>query len=510
MTQIVETIGRSAILAAASNYQSVAEALMELVDNAFDKRYGRYLTIYIHVNKSRDHLEVLDCGGEGMNAAGLQEWIRWGEGPAHIAQDIGQYRIGGKLAAVYLAEDLEVVSRKSGEQQVWKFHDPHWGSRTDALTASPVTEVDMSGIRWLAGPPKEGEGFTRVTLRGLKDHRYEVSILKQRLATTYRALIQDGTCRIMVDKDIVTPFEIPWSSSIEMREIVRTRVCKGVYVQGRVGAIDRDRLPEARGVRLKAGVRTEFNGRMITEGEEFGHNLAGKGNLQRAYGEITISGDGLKPNQLKNGWPYDNIAWKALADCIHDEMQPLVTALARISEAQQVSRDERKRANNASRRVADALRRLRSSVQHGAASPNGLTSDVVTPGGRRSPTPRENPPVAPGPDPSEPRKRKPVQNPTPPPEDPVGRLLRRADKMPKVDFDRLGNQTPRIQMREEDDGVQTIVINTDYPLYQSMGGNEDYVFESLVAHFVQQETVSVVEANALFDQIIWLDKEGGR
>lgn len=82
--------------------------------------------------------------------------------------------------------------------------------------------------------------------------------------------------------------------------------------------------------------------------------------------------------------------------------------------------------------------------------------------------------------------------------------------MPKVDFDRLGNQTPRIQMREEDDGAQTIVINTDYPLYQSMGGNEDYVFESLVAHFVQQETASVSEANALFDQIIWLDKEGGR
>lgn len=32
MTQIIETIGRSAILAAASNYQSVADALMELVE----------------------------------------------------------------------------------------------------------------------------------------------------------------------------------------------------------------------------------------------------------------------------------------------------------------------------------------------------------------------------------------------------------------------------------------------------------------------------------------------
>ena len=509
MTQIIETIGRSAILAAASNYQSVAEAVMELVDNAFDKRYGRHLTICINVNKSRDHLEVLDCGGEGMNAAGLQEWIRWGEGPEHHAQDIGQYRIGGKLAAVYLAEELEVVSRKSGEQEAWKFHDPHWGSRTDALTSSQIAEVDISSMRWPARAPQEGEGFTRVTLRGLKDHRYEVSILKQRLATTYRALIHGNACKIVVDKDAVTPFEIPWSSSVEVREVVRTQVHKGVYVQGRVGAIDRDRLPEARGVRLKAGIRTEFNGRMITEGEEFGHNLAGKGNLQRTYGEIAISGDGLKPNQLKNGWPYDNIAWKALADCIHDEMQPVVTALARISEGQQVSRDERKRANNASRRVADALRRLRSSIQHGVASPSGLT-DNVAPGGRRSPMPRENDRTAPGSETNETRKRRHVQNPTPPPEDPVGRLLRRAETMPKVDFERLGDQTPRTQKRDEDDGTQTIVVNVDYPLYQSMGGMEDYVFESLVSHFVQQEAVSTAEANTLFDQIIWLDKEGGR
>lgn len=31
MTQISETIGRSAVLAAASNYQSVSEALLELI-----------------------------------------------------------------------------------------------------------------------------------------------------------------------------------------------------------------------------------------------------------------------------------------------------------------------------------------------------------------------------------------------------------------------------------------------------------------------------------------------
>ena len=79
--------------------------------------------------------------------------------------------------------------------------------------------------------------------------------------------------------------------------------------------------------------------------------------------------------------------------------------------------------------------------------------------------------------------------------------------MPRIDYDSLGYQTPRTQWREEDDGTRAIVINKDYPLCQSLGGNEDYVFESVVAHLVYGEASSIQEANKMFDQLVWLDKE---
>ena len=57
------------------------------------------------------------------------------------------------------------------------------------------------------------------------------------------------------------------------------------------------------------------------------------------------------------------------------------------------------------------------------------------------------------------------------------------------------------------EGGRAIVINKDYPLYASMGSNEDYVFESIVLHLVyDDESQSVPEARDLFDQIVWLDK----
>ena len=181
MTEINESISRSALLAAASNYQSVAEALMELVDNPFDQRRGRHLTIDIHIDKKRDQIVIADQGGEGMNDAGLRGWIRWGEGKRHDTGDIGQYHVGGKMAAIHLAEELEIESRKAGENTIWRFHDPHWGSRTDALETF-LTEMRECDVRWPDCPPEHGVGFTQVALRGLKERRYEISILRERLS----------------------------------------------------------------------------------------------------------------------------------------------------------------------------------------------------------------------------------------------------------------------------------------------------------------------------------------
>lgn len=499
MTSIQETIGRSALLAAASNYQSVAEALMELIDNPFDKRRGRHLTIDIRIDKKRNRISITDVGGEGMNAEGLKGWIRWGEGERHATADIGQYHVGGKLAAVYLAEGLEILCRKSGESSTWRFHDPHWGSRTEALNSSPLSQVDASQLRWRSGAPKQGDGFTRVTLEGLKPHRYEVGILRERLSDTYRSLIEQGNCTMVVDGKAVEAREIPWSSSVEVVEIPREQATPGVFVHGRLGAIDRDQIPDGRGVRIPAGIRTEFNGRKITDGEEFGFKLSGKGNLQRVYGEITIQGRGLKPNQLKNGWPHDSQAWAAVEQLVHERMQPVVSHLNNLTDARPASREERKRANSARRRVQAALQRLQRLRSRGG---NRGTGHDEAPGGRKLAKPgnTRQPTHTTG------RTRRATTNPTPPPSGAVGRLLRRVNGMPSVLYDHLGEQTPRTQWREQEDGSRAVVVNKDYPLYVSLGGNEDYVFESLVTHLVYDEASSVPDARELFDQLVWLDK----
>ena len=499
MTSITETIGRSALLAAASNYQSVAEALMELIDNPFDKRWDRHLTIDVRIDKKRNRVTITDIGGEGMNDEGLQGWIRWGEGEKHTTADIGQYHVGGKLAAVYLAEGLEIVCRKAGENSTWRFHDPHWGSRTEALDSSPLSQVDERQLPWRGSAPKRGEGFTRVTLHGLKPHRYEVGILRERLSDTYRSLIEHDDCTILVDGKAVEARKLPWSSSVQVVDIPRKQVAPGVYVLGRVGAIDRDQVPDGRGVRIAAGVRTEFNGRKITDGEEFGFKLSGKGNLQRVYGEITIQGRGLKPNQLKNGWPHDSQAWTAVEQFVHERMQPVVSHLNKLTDARPASREERKRASSARRRVQAALQRLQRLRSRGG---NRGTGEETAPGGRRPPKPSSTRQPTVGIR----RTRGATTNPTPPPSDAVGRLLRRVNGMPSVLYDHLGEQTPRTQWREQEDGTRAVVINKDYPLYVSLGGNEDYVFESLVAHFVYDEASSVPDARELFDQLVWLDK----
>ncbi len=68
--------------------------MMELIDNPIDYRRGRQLTIDVTVDKRAHRIEVLDYGGEGMDEAGLRDWIQWGTGHTHLDSDIGQWHDG--------------------------------------------------------------------------------------------------------------------------------------------------------------------------------------------------------------------------------------------------------------------------------------------------------------------------------------------------------------------------------------------------------------------------------
>lgn len=183
-----------------------------------------------------------------------------------------------------------------------------------------------------------------------------------------------------------------------------------------------------------------------------------------------------------------------------EHMGPIVAHLGSISEARPATREERKRANSARQRVQDALRRLQL-LRNGNGGDPG--ADGEGPAGRKRAERSRNEEKGPR---SERGPRGPVEVRTDPPPDAVGRLLRRVGGMPQVIYDSLGQQTERTQWRDQENGGRAIVINKDYPLYASLGSNEDYVFESIVSHLVYDETQSVPEARELFDRIVWLDK----
>ena len=90
--------------------------------------------------------------------------------------------------------------------------------------------------------------------------------------------------------------------------------------------------------------------------------------------------------------------------------------------------------------------------------------------------------------------------------DAIGRLLRRVRQgVPPLEFDELG-RTARSQPRETDAGPR-IVINTDYPLYATLGETEEYLAETVFLHLLVQDaetTLSPKELGERLDQMLFL------
>ena len=65
MIPVDEPISRQAMLNLATNYSSVSEAVMELVDNPFDYRESRHLVIDVILDRDNDTIVVRDARRRG-------------------------------------------------------------------------------------------------------------------------------------------------------------------------------------------------------------------------------------------------------------------------------------------------------------------------------------------------------------------------------------------------------------------------------------------------------------
>src|SRR3989442_15679692 len=97
-TRWLESGSRSLALVLMEDFPTAADAFFELVDNPIDYRRGRQLAVTIDVDRGADRAAVQDSHGEGMDAEGIADWLPWGTGHPHTANDIGRFPKGGKAA----------------------------------------------------------------------------------------------------------------------------------------------------------------------------------------------------------------------------------------------------------------------------------------------------------------------------------------------------------------------------------------------------------------------------
>lgn len=322
-----ERISRQALISFATNYNSASEALMELIDNPIDYRGDRQLQVEIEIDKRNDRISIRDYGGEGMDLDGLRNWLNWGGGDAHDLEDIGQFHVGGKLAAMYLARKIQLTCRRAGDDRIWHFNDEDWGTREEFVDAEIREITQLSPSTWIS-QLDPGAGFVQVTLSGLQQHGFDTDVLRARITDTYEHLIERGQIVISVNQVTLSAYSLPWLQTIPRREIGPIEVQPLVFVDGFIGALDRRQLPSGQSERIPPGIRTTFNGRKVSDGETFGINLGGRGTSQRLFGTIEISGGGFRPNQNKTGWDVDSEPWGKITDQVVPVMREILADLS--------------------------------------------------------------------------------------------------------------------------------------------------------------------------------------
>jgi len=350
----IEEGSRGLAHVAMEDFPTFADALFEIADNPLDYRHGRHLNIDITIDKSHDLIVVEDTGGEGMDADGVADWLKWGTGHPHERTDIGQFHKGGKAACGYLADSVVILTRRAGRQDVWRFEDRHWHSRSDWKVFGEPVPYEETIPGHLAALPVD-VGFTRLELRDLYDRRYNVEKLRWRLGNTYRRLISNGSVTFRLNGQLVEGLDLPESSAFRRRDD-DIRLPSGRRVHTWVARLDRDALrggPE----HVRGGLRLLFQGRLISEGEYFGHNLGGQGQLASLIGEVDLNH--VDPLSNKTGFKKATPEWEEVDSALNQWLAPIIIEFRRAAEEQPISREERKRVNEVRREITEALKRMR-------------------------------------------------------------------------------------------------------------------------------------------------------
>lgn len=238
-----------------ANFPSAIDAVLELVDDGADDWEGdaQRTSIQLDIEINHDQLWVRSRGEIGMGYAELEKFLKWGL--SEKRERIGRWGQGGKAAAGYIAQGLEIECSKRGENIGWKLIDPTWGTRSTCTYFTPQ--------KFQA--PKE-EAYVVKRLFKLKKVVHYEGLIKK-LSNVYRPLLGQNKLIIWVRKGQkgrrVEPLEIPWKE----RKTFESLLPNGKRIYGDVGIIE----PGRRHVEgLKPGARCHLYGRLVTDEEFFG------------------------------------------------------------------------------------------------------------------------------------------------------------------------------------------------------------------------------------------------
>ncbi len=444
-----------------ANYRSSADALMELVDNAVDSRLpGRPLEVELSIHPA--WILVTTRGGEGMGPRDLERrYLRWGKSPKRGKNLLGQYGQGGKAAIGHLGARFSVEASRPGDEQAWRFADPDYRERS-RLKRYELQTVDKR---------VDGEvGYVRVRIDGV-DKRVDAKRLTHRLADAYRPLLTSGHLKMVVNGATLQAAPLGESDRMEFRVRAGQATLKGW-----VGTIATDH----RAVDFVPGLRCYKLGRLVTQGEFFGHATPAQSpGMGRLIGEVEIPQAPLTIN--KTDFSRDSPLWVAVEQRLHRLLAPLAKRLAKEDQPPPPA---------SALKVAEQVRRLLSQVLRIADRVELFPGSAPT--HRRGEASMKTPS-----EPLELREPSPRSAAKPGAGEPSRRgfgdiVIRPLDAA-------VRSQTAN------DHGVKQVVINSRYPLFVERHGDVWYQLETAAREVCKSmEAVSVVEYERRVNEIVML------
>ncbi len=440
-----------------ANYRTPIDAVLELVDNAVDSRVvGRPLELDITAHPGR--LVLVVVGGTGMGPAAIErDYLRWGASSKRTGDRIGRYGQGGKAAIGHLGNRFEIVASAAGDEHAFGFEDAAYRDRARLRT------YDLNARRKAVSSDL---GYVRIDI-GEIDRKLDPRRLLDRLAETYRPMLESGEVRMVVNRAPVVPR--PWT--VAERHEVSVRAA-GRLVRGWWGLLPDPPSPAA----PEGGVRLYHLGRLVGAPEWFGHPTpAAHPALNRLVGELELPHVPVTMN--KADVDRGSEVWAAIEARMHAALAPIVRRLTR-EPGSAVTPEAARTAEQVRRILAKALRLLEdgrlfeSEVAVGGDEPGGqLALDGVRnrsevpaePGGSDGVVADPDAPAA-----ATPRLPRPGAAGSP------GSTRRRGAAEVVV-----RQLDPRLRSAlVEEDGVRRVVINSAFPLYEVRRGDLWYQLET--------------------------------